>query len=184
MIFIETLAFTRLITELMKDDVNGYATLKVQSGQIDLTTDLARVYGVYPTRTKAKARVVEITRTFELCPKLMGIENGKGACFSYSLGRCRGACIGEESAELYDRRFELALEHHKVAAWPYRSAVAVPVNAAGEQVVINNWIIEGYINADGEQLFDSSEPTFDVDEYKIIKRFLRENKQLIRLFAA
>lgn len=169
---------------LMKDDVDGYATLKVQSGQIDLDTDLARVYGVYPTRTKAKARILEITRTFELCPKLMGIENGNGACFSYSLGKCRGACIGEESAELYNRRFELALEHHKVAAWPYESAVAVPVNGAGEQVIINNWIIEGYLNAEGERLYDSSEPTFDVDEYKIIKRFLRENKPFIRQFGS
>lgn len=169
---------------LMKDNVDGYATLKVQSGQIDLDTDLARVYGVYPTRTKAKARILELTRTFELCPKLMGIEKGGGACFSYSLGRCRGACIGEESAELYNRRFELALEHHKIAAWPYRSAVAVPVNAAGEQVVIDNWIIRGYVNADGERMYDSSEPMFDVDEYKIIKRFLRENAQQVMGYSA
>ncbi len=164
---------------LMKDKVDGYATLKVQSGQIDLNTDLARVYGVYPTRTKAKSRILELTRTFELCPILMGIEKGNGACFSYSLGRCRGACVGEESPELYNRRFELALEHHKIAAWPYNSAIAVPVNAAGEQVIIDNWIIRGYINGDGDQIYDSSEPTFDVDEYKIIKRFLRENAQRV-----
>jgi DNA polymerase-3 subunit epsilon len=169
---------------IMKDEVDGYATLKVQSGQIDLDTDLARVYGVYPTRTKAKVRILELTRTFELCPKLMGIEKGGGACFSYSLGRCRGACIGEESAELYNRRFELALEHHKIAAWPYRSAVTVPVNAAGEQVVIDNWIIRGYVNADGERMYDSSEPMFDVDEYKIIKRFLRENAQQVMGYRA
>ena len=170
---------------LMKDTTDdGYATLAVRSGQIDGGTDLSKVYGVYPTRTKAKARILELTRTFELCPKLMGIENGNGACFSYSLGRCRGACVGEESAELYGRRFELALEHHKVAVWPYGSAVAVPINQEGEQVVVNNWIIQGYLNAEGEQVYNSVEPTFDVDEYKIIKRFLRENKSFITLFSA
>jgi DNA polymerase-3 subunit epsilon len=169
---------------LMKSETDaGYATLTVKSGEIDNDTDLAAVYGVYPTRTKAKARILELTRTFELCPKLMGIEKGPGACFSYSLGRCRGACIGEESAVLYDRRFELALEHHKVAAWPYESPVVVPINQQGERVVINNWIIRGYLNADGEQVYDTAEPTFDVDEYKIIKRFLRENRAFIQTFA-
>lgn len=168
---------------LMKHTTDdGYATLSVQSGQIDGSTDLSKVYGVYPTRTKAKARVLELTRTFELCPKLMGIEKGKGACFSYSLGKCRGACIGEESAQLYDRRFELALEHHKVATWPYQTAVAVPINQQGEQVIIDNWIIQGYLNTEGEKVYDSLEPTFDVDEYKIIKRFLRENQRLIQRF--
>jgi len=168
---------------LMKDEVDGYATLRVQSGQIDGSTDLSKVYGVYETRTKAKARILELTRTFELCPKLMGIEKTKGACFSYSLGRCRGACVGEESPELYNRRFELALEHHKIAAWPFQSAVAVPINNQGEQVIIDNWIIRGYLNAEGERVYDSMEPTFDVDEYKIIRRFLRENKALVRRFA-
>jgi DNA polymerase-3 subunit epsilon len=168
---------------LMKDMKDGYATLRVQSEQIDDMTELSNVYGVYETRTKAKARILEFTRTFELCPKLMGIEKTKGACFSYSLGRCKGACIGEESAELYNRRFELALEHHKITAWPYQSAVAVPINQAGEQVIIDNWIIRGYLNAEGEQVYDSMEPTFDVDEYKIIKRFLRENRAFVHTFA-
>lgn len=169
---------------LMKSETaDGYATLTVRSGEIHNGTDLTAVYGVYPTRTKAKARILELTRTFELCPKLMGIEKGPGACFSYSLGRCRGACINEESARLYDRRFELALEHHKVAAWPYESPVVVPINQQGERVIINNWIIRGYLNADGERVYDTTEPTFDVDEYKIIKRFLRENQAFIRTFA-
>jgi DNA polymerase-3 subunit epsilon len=164
---------------LMKDEIDGYSTLSVRSSQIDAKTDLNKVYGVYETRTKAKQRIIEFTRTFGLCPKLMGTESGKGACFSYSLGRCRGACVGEESAELYNRRFELALEHHKIAVWPYQTAVAVPINSEGERVIIDNWIIRGYLDQDGEQSYDEMEPSFDVDEYKILKRFLRENKQFI-----
>jgi DNA polymerase-3 subunit epsilon len=167
---------------LMKDDLGGYATLTVKSSNIDGATDLTKVYGVYESRTKAKLRIIELTRTFELCPKLMGIEKGGGSCFSYSLGRCRGACVGEESTELYNRRFELALEHHKIATWPYRTAVAVPINQAGEQVIIDNWIIRGYVNADGEQVFGDMEPSFDVDEYKIIKRFIRENKSYVQAY--
>ena len=160
---------------LIKDEVDGYASLAVHSGSIDEATNLSKVYGVYETRTKAKTRILDLTRTFQLCPKLMGIEKTTGACFSYSLGRCRGACIGEESPDLYNRRFELALERHKIAAWPYGSAVTVPINQQGERVIIDNWIIRGYFNTEGERIYDSIEPSFDVDEYKIIKRFMKEN---------
>lgn len=171
-----------LLMKRQTDD--GYATLSVQSGQIDHSTDFPHVYGVYPTRMKAKSRVLELTRTFELCPKLMGVENGKGACFSYSLGKCRGACVGEEDSILYNRRFEIALEHHKLAAWPYERAIVVPINKLGEQVVIDKWMVRGYISQEGDQLVDAvMEPTFDVDEYKIIRRFIRENRAFVKLLA-
>lgn len=166
---------------VMKSETDsGYATVTVKSGKVDNQTDLDRVYGLYESRTKAKHRVEELTRVFILCPKLMGIEKGAGACFSYSLGKCNGACVGEESAELYNRRFELALEHNRIDSWPYDSAITLPINDRGELVIINNWIIQGYIEEDGESVFDADESNFDVDEYKIIRRFIRENQQFIQ----
>ena len=166
---------------VMKSETDsGYATVTVKSGKVDNQTDLDRVYGLYESRTKAKHRVEELTRVFILCPKLMGIEKGAGACFSYSLGKCNGACVGEESAELYNRRFELALEHNRIDSWPYDSAITLPINERGELVIINNWIIQGYIEEDGESVFDADESNFDVDEYKIIRRFIRENQQFIQ----
>lgn len=172
-----------LLMKAERDD--GYATIDVKSGIIDESTDLSSVYGVYATRTKAKSRILEITRTFQLCPKLMGIEKGQGACFSYSLGRCKGACIGEESSDLYNRRFELALEHTKLDDWPYESAVTVPINQSGERVIIHNWMIRGYLDSEGQPVYDdTAEPTFDVDEYKIIRRFIRENKPFVSVHGA
>jgi len=166
---------------VMKSETDsGYATVTVKSGKVDNQTDLDRVYGLYESRTKAKHRVEELTRVFILCPKLMGIEKGAGACFSYSLGKCNGACVGEESTELYNRRFELALEHNRIDSWPYDSAITLPINERGELVIINNWIIQGYIEEDGESVFDADESNFDVDEYKIIRRFIRENQQFIQ----
>lgn len=165
---------------LIKTEDNGYATLSVRTGNIDDSTDLSAVYGIYRNRTMAKKKVEEVTRIFGLCPKLMGIEKGKGACFSYSLGRCKGACIGKESPELYNRRFEIALEKSKVAMWDYPSAIAVPINEEGESVIIDKWIIQGFLNSDGEMVINDIEPNFDVDEYKIIRRFLKQNYSLIR----
>jgi DNA polymerase III subunit epsilon len=165
---------------IYKDEENGYTTISVKSGNVDNDTDLTKIYGMYPTRTKAKTKVLELTRTFELCPKLMGIEKTTGACFSYSLGKCKGACIGKEAPELYNRRLELAFEHSRLATWPYKTPVMIPLNAQGEAVIIYNWIIQGYIDQDGETTFDADQPSFDVDEYKITRRFVRENKASIR----
>lgn len=166
---------------LVKSARGEYAALDIKLGSVDGKTDLSRIYGIYRNRTQAKSKILEVTRLFGLCPKLMGIEKGAGACFSYSLGRCRGACIGEESSELYNRRFEIALEKSKVAMWEYPSAVSVPINEEGERVVIHNWIIQGFLNSEGEMIINDIEPSFDVDEYKIIRKFLRENQLHIRL---
>lgn len=167
---------------LMKDVSSDYATIRIQQGILDNETDLAAIYGLYESRTKAKNRLIEITRTFQLCPKLMGIEKGAGACFSYALGRCKGACIGEESSELYNRRFEIAFEHTRFDNWPYTTAIVVPINQEGESVIIDKWIIQGYLNSESELMIGDIERNFDVDEYKIIRRFIRENKAHIQKY--
>jgi DNA polymerase-3 subunit epsilon len=167
---------------LVKGENEDYFTIHIKSGNVDNDTDLNTIYGLYESRTKAKNKLDELTRSFQLCPKLMGIEKTNGACFSYSLGRCRGACIGLEDTESYNRRFETALENNRIAAWPYRSAITVPINEEGESVVIKNWIIQGFLDSDGEPVIDSLERNFDVDEYKITKRFMRENKQFIKTY--
>jgi len=164
---------------LVKKEQDGYANLAVVSGNVDNETDLSTIYGVYSNRMKAKQTIIELTRAYQLCPILMGIEKGKGACFSYSLGRCKGACIGKEDAASYNRRFETALERSKLSEWPFDGSIIVPVNEAGETVVINNWIVQRYNDEDGNELIVDTEPNFDLDEYKIIRRFIKENRSRI-----
>ncbi len=165
---------------LVRKENDGYANLTVVSGNVDNETDLSTIYGVYTNRMKAKQAILELTRSFQLCPKLMGLEKASGACFSYELGRCKGACIGKESQDLYNRRFELALEHSKLSEWPYDGPITLPVNEAGEMVKIHNWIVQGFDDEYGNAVIVDAEPNFDLDEYKIIRRFIRENRQFIQ----
>jgi DNA polymerase-3 subunit epsilon len=165
---------------LIKGDDNGYATLSTQRGAIEDVIASSSVYGIYRNATAAKKKLEEVVRVFGLCPKLMGLEKTKGACFSYALGKCKGACIGKESPELYNRRFELAFENTKMAMWEYSSAIAVPINDQGESVVIENWTIKGFLNGEGELEMSETPPQFDVDEYKIIRRFLKQHRQWIQ----
>jgi DNA polymerase-3 subunit epsilon len=166
---------------LVKSEGDSYATIHIKQGNVELDTDLDTIYGMYASRMKAKNSLEETTRIFQLCPKLMGLEKTKGACFLYSLGKCKGACIGEESPELYDRRFEIAMEHSRLKSWPFDTPIAIPVNIKGEQVIIKNWMVQGYVDETGDIAYDAEDPNFDMDEYKIIQRFIRENRQFIRI---
>ena len=158
---------------------NDYAHLQITMGNIDDSIEISTVYGIYRTKMQAKQKADEQTRIFQLCPKLMGLEKSNHACFWYSLGKCKGACIGKEPAELYNRRFELALQHSKVSSWQYDSAVQVPLSEQGDSVVIDNWIIRGFLDSEGVLTMSDESPSFDVDEYKIIRRFLQQNHQHI-----
>jgi DNA polymerase III subunit epsilon len=43
---------------------------------------------------------------YQLCQKLMGLYPTRSACFHYHTKQCKGACIGEESAESYNARVQ------------------------------------------------------------------------------
>jgi DNA polymerase-3 subunit epsilon len=170
----------------VKSSDGEYATINVVSGRPAEQAPLETVYGLYETRTKAKHRLDEMTRTFSLCPKLMGLEktqprsrDKKQPCFSYQLGKCKGACIGNEDPVRYNQRFETALMHSKLDAWPYGSAVAVPIGSEGSGVLIDQWIVQGFYSSETAHELETIESNFDVDEYKIIRRFLRENQEHI-----
>ena len=159
-----------------------YSTIKIISGRPAEQAPLENVYGLYETRTKARNRLDDMTRTFSLCPKLMGLEKSKGACFSYSLGRCKGACAGKEDAGRYNDRFETALMHSKLERWPYGAAVAVPIGGQdtnGGGVIIDQWIVQGFYSEETAHELETIDANFDVDEYKIVRRFLRENRDKV-----
>ncbi len=165
-----TTAHAALIKEINPD---GYFTVSHQT--VDLTTfdKLDGIYGVFTNRTKAKNKLDDIAKTYQLCPKLLGLEKSKGACFWYQLGKCKGACIGKESASEYNQRCEFALERSKIEAWPYKTPVAIRFGEAIKSLVVDQWIVRGYLYEDTDQpTFESITSSFDIDTYRILKRFI------------
>ncbi len=159
------------------ENEDGYTTIAIESKQLDQETELDTIYGVYTSRIKAKARLESLMKTFQLCPRLLGIEPGKGACFRSHLGLCKGACIGKEPAELYNRRVEYALERSKIEAWPFKGELSVAISQT-KALIIDQWIVKGYITAfdDGTTHLERITNGFDMDTYKIIRSYLRNNK--------
>ncbi|MBV6438884.1 MAG: DNA polymerase III subunit epsilon [Haliscomenobacteraceae bacterium CHB4] len=90
-------------------DQNGYRCLAVgkrtsrNAKKLELVAD-------YPKVDSAKLHLQSVVRQYELCYRLSNLDASERACFHYSIKKCRGACIGEESPEAYNERVEQALE--------------------------------------------------------------------------
>lgn len=164
------------------ENEDGYSTIAIESRQLDQETDLDSIYGVYTSRMKAKSRLESLMKTFQLCPRLLGLEAGTGACFRAHLGLCKGACAGKESAELYNRRVEYALERSKIEAWPFKGELSVAISST-KALLIDQWVVKGYITAldDGTTYLERVVNGFDMDTYKIIRSYLRNHKANITL---
>lgn len=174
-----TTSHSALIKEI---NTEGYFAVSHQT--VDLTTfnSLDSIYGVFTNRTKAKNKLDDLAKTYQLCPKLLGLEKSKGACFWYQLGKCKGACCGRESAEIYNQRCEFALERTKIDTWPYKTPVAIRFGDALKSLVVDQWIVRGYLYEDTElPTFESVTSAFDIDTYRILKRFItsKDGKSLV-----
>lgn len=90
-------------------DQNGYRCLAVGKRTARNTKKLELVAD-YPKVDSARAHLQSIVRQHELCFRLSNLDASERACFHYSIKKCRGACIGEESPETYNERVEQALE--------------------------------------------------------------------------
>ncbi len=64
----------------------------------------------FPSATRAKGKLIQIQKKYELCPSLCHTDIGNKPCFNYHIQLCKGACIGEESATEYNDRATLALD--------------------------------------------------------------------------
>jgi DNA polymerase-3 subunit epsilon len=157
---------------VVRSEYDGYAQLSYEYGLPGESAEVGSIYGLYENKLKAKKWMDIIARTYDLCPKLMGLENTKKGCFWYSLGRCRGACAGKETSDAYNKRFDIALKDRKLDSWPYEKEIEVTVDSFGSKLVIDNWIIK-QVRSDIPLLRNTAKLSFDLDEYKIIKRYLK-----------
>lgn len=165
---------------------DGYRSVKVDYVDSDDLRPDSNIYGVYASKMKAKKALDEIQKTYELCPKLLGLESGSGACFKSQLGKCRGACRGDESPLDYNDRFENAFEGHRIDAWPFKSPIVIghpgQTNTA-RSLVIDNWSVIGEMhnqeNCDPQ--YKPLTTMFDIDTYKIIRSYIRHKASQFHL---
>lgn len=143
----------------------------------------SQLYGTYRSKRQALDALRELAQAHALCPQLLGLESGKGACFACQIGRCKGACAGREAVLLHRLRVHMALSAHRLQAWPHPGPVAIrEYHAASGRTdihVFNHWCHITTVNHPAELDLlpvTASAMAFDLDTYHILHKRLGSAK--------
>ena len=71
------------------------------------------IIGYYKSIPSAKSHLNSALHNFELCQTKVGLNTSEGSCFYVSIGKCHGACTGQEIAEEYNERSQESLIYLK-----------------------------------------------------------------------
>ncbi len=179
----------KLVIAKATRDANGYDRIILE--RIETVHPEDGVLSVFRTTTQGKNTLKLLAREHTLCLKLLGIENGSGACFGYQLGSCNGACIGKEPAEEYNARLAEAFAKRRLRTWPYKGTIMIDEKEsehAGTVFFIDNWTLLGAFRYEGEEFSplvqgingengtEQEGINFDYDTYKILVRFMSNSK--------
>jgi len=93
---------------------------------------------------EGKNALFRITEKYHLCQKINGLYETKNACFQYKIKECNGACIGEESPEIYNEKVREFLAEN---SFENQNMVIIDrgrTHSERSAVLIENGIYKGY----------------------------------------
>jgi DNA polymerase-3 subunit epsilon len=151
------------------EDSSGYLRTSIEYAKLSSADDIQDIAAVFRSKRQGAEMLAKISKEHKLCPRLLGIEKGIGACFRHQLRLCSGACCGAEPAEEYNRRVRKVFSRYKISDWPFEGEKLVQVGA-GRQLVVDNWCVLGFIEK-GKRIIDKVYE-FDLDSYKILRAAL------------
>ncbi|WP_127846356.1 exonuclease domain-containing protein [Psychroflexus aestuariivivens] len=91
---------------VFKDDL-GYLNLSLSKVKPNV-----RYITSFTNYQQGKSFMERMLEQYELCQKLTGLHQTKGACFNYTIKQCNGACVTEESAEIYNERVQKLIDYY------------------------------------------------------------------------
>ncbi len=163
-----------LARQVIKDGFIGVDISDVDTIEPD---SISGVLSVYKTKGQARQFLEQIIKDYGLCPRLMGLDKGRGACFAYQLKKCGGACAGQETPLAYNQRLLAAFENRRLAEWPFKSPVIISeknLENSPTAIVVDQWCVVASLSEEieGQPLVKFQEKMFDIDTYKILRSFL------------
>ena len=150
---------------------------------------LGKLFGTFRSKKQAIDALRNIADVHQLCPRILGLESGKGRCFASQLNKCKGVCCGKEPLAIHQLRLMQALAEHRLKTWPYVGTIAIKeICESGEKTdihIFNQWCHLATVNNEAEyyEALNRSEVfKFDHDTYKILLKALRnKNVQVISI---
>lgn len=178
----------RLVVMKKDQDKQKYGTIRVEYLRNLQSTDLSSVVGIFKSMKQAKEFLWNIAKGYTLCPRILGIEKGKGECSYTQSQRCNGACNGSEPADVYNSRFELAFAGRRVMPWPFAGPILIveknESGKEGEFFIVDKWCLVGcfrYDETGSKRCILDGGSTFDYDGYMILKDYLLKSRKQIDL---
>ncbi|MDR3299708.1 MAG: 3'-5' exoribonuclease [Candidatus Accumulibacter sp.] len=156
--------------------------------------DFARaedLYGLYRNPREATLALRKLTDAHRLCHYFTGIGDSRAgeACASHKQRNCRGACIGKEPVALHSARLMAALAKNRIRAWPYPGPIAMverdEFGMREDAHVIDAWSYLGTASDETtlRSMFESAlerdnseRPHFDAEIYRIVDKYLKDNR--------
>jgi DNA polymerase-3 subunit epsilon len=135
----------------------------------------------FTTLEHARNYLYGLVEKFELCQKLSGLYDTDGACFQYGIKQCRGACIGKESPEQYNRRVEAAI---RLSGFSYNDFLIIDRGRHNDEAAVvkiagGRYIGFGFtgMNDSGTENLHNCIKQFDDnrDTRQIIRNYLKKN---------
>jgi DNA polymerase-3 subunit epsilon len=160
------------------DDAGRPRFLQAADVPLDRLHELAGPFG---SRAGARRHLIERAGAEGLCLKVMRLEGRSrraapdAPCFNHQLHRCRGACVGGESAGEHGARVAQHLAAARVPAWPYGAAIAFvernPQRYREDWHVFDRWCWLGTVRTlqAALELARSAPRRFEVDAYRIAR---------------
>ena len=144
------------------------------------------LYGPFATKAHVKALLEQVAGDEGLCWRQLGWEKRGGPCFARQVRKCRGACLGEETAERHNLRLATALAPHRLADWPWPGRVAIRERhrdgAFEEAHVFERWSHLGTARSEDDlrELAQArAEIDFDPDIYRILVSHIARHRHSV-----
>ncbi len=185
----------QLLAWKLHDDPTARPQLQLVRMDDVNAADMGQLYGVYRSKRQALDTLRTLADAHQLCPFVLGLESGKGACFASQIGRCKGVCAGREAPALHRVRLHMALAAHRLQAWPHAGCMGIREhNALTDRTdihVFDQWCHIATVHDDVamEDAITVKKPlAFDLDTYRLLLKRLTGNglrsKEVFHLGAA
>lgn len=148
---------------------------------------MGNLFGTFRSKKKAIEALRNIAEAHQLCPKVLGLETGKGRCFAAQLKKCNGVCDGRESKSIHHLRLLQALSAQRLKEWPYQGKIGIrevcTLTGKTDIHVFDQWCHIATVNNESDFIEARNSHfnfAFDHDTYKLLSKAIYSNKyQLI-----
>lgn len=149
--------------------------------------ELGQFFGTFKSKKQAVAALRKIAEAHQLCPKILGLELGEGACFSTQTKRCKGVCCGRESPQMHHLRLQQALLANRLKVWTFSGKIGIREHHSensheknkSQMHIFEHWCYLGVIDSAvdlTESIQHKSVLRFDLDTYRLLLKAFDSRK--------